>query len=662
MKSTASKNQPDYSYQPSIIKDCIAGLIAQKQFVMAGAPGAGKTRMVYEIINKMLKAGQIKNALVFTHGTRVLREQWLEVSENLKIKDVQEIKEKTKKIHSKIVLALPHSFRVLEKKKFDLIVIDEAHHFFFASMIQNFLENQPNAFILSVTGSPNKFINRGWDFSGITISEMMDHKVCVDPLIELCNTGYKFDLKDYDKDYTEFKKREKLDETGTYKSMDLLMDHVMEKHGKSISVFMQDTMIAAYSKNQAIWISKWLTNHGIRHITCIENRNAKYKVLHETSETLDDFKNKKVRTAIVVNRGIIGFDFPDMTHVVDMTFTLNPFRSFQLLCRLVRKSQNKKVFIKMTPDTMKHIHYHTMCFAVALSVPEFYWMPIEIKTTGYQGMDIFADKKFIKSAEQYNKGEITLDYYLENIPAVPSFEEFRKGIKLGIFAKTNFDYIAGIKRVEFVDLKTLLEKALSYTNIFQLRQKDPVLYKTIRQRIGAPKIYALFGMKYEAKSFTWNKTKARAEIKRLNPKNRYALKTAHISLYKWCLKNDREYLDKLLPTSHVNQWTKEKVIKKMKENESFSKFRRSNDGAHKFMLKNYPEEYKELKEKHFHTYTQFGKAKIKWTIKEIWDLIETKKIRNMNHLKRKYPGAYGALCKRLKKHHPEVSKYFQKRL
>lgn len=72
------------------------------------------------------------------------------------------------------------------------------------------------------------------------------------------------------------------------------------------------------------------------------------------SAEIERFKADKAMTLlVVVRRGVLGFNFPELLNLVDMTGTINIDRIFQMFARVVRphptKPKVRKLFVKLTP-------------------------------------------------------------------------------------------------------------------------------------------------------------------------------------------------------------------------------------------------------------------------------------------------------------------------
>jgi superfamily II DNA or RNA helicase len=149
-------------YQQTALKEVDSKFKKTNKVVLSICPSGGKT------FTALQYAKQNKGrTLVLAHGTDILRTQWLDRAKEYGIKA-------TDKINSKIVVNLPQSvYRRTDLEQVDLLIIDEAHEFYFAKgkkkkgttfgMLQSIIKKVKPKKILFLTGTPSKFIKNGYE-------------------------------------------------------------------------------------------------------------------------------------------------------------------------------------------------------------------------------------------------------------------------------------------------------------------------------------------------------------------------------------------------------------------------------------------------------------------------------------------------------------------
>lgn len=315
----------DYSYQDKLIKDSFSNLIKHKKSLLAACPGAGKTNMAIAIIKLFLGSFPDARVLVLTHGQRILQYQFAERLHNLGSSDIE-----------RITITLPQSIKNTPDKAWDLLVIDEAHHYYGASMVNNIIKEGKIKYELLLTGTPSKFIGK-MPVTFITLSELLDKGILTDPDIHLIEVScFSIIKSDYDK------------------SQNIPMNKITRGHSSDIVAsllknhlpyFFVKTMIICHNQKQAAEIHKAL--HEAKRLSYLSISD----IGDNSQKTFNDFKSSG-EFLVVANRGILGFDYKYLTSVIDLTLTLNINRLFQQICRVVRNSGEKKAYFKIFPANL----------------------------------------------------------------------------------------------------------------------------------------------------------------------------------------------------------------------------------------------------------------------------------------------------------------------
>ena len=203
-------------YQIDILENKLPNSLAEnkKPTVLAACPSAGKTLISIAFLEAYLKANPGHRVLVLTHGTTVLRSQYHGVLKENKpdfsFTDVTSGKE-IKTTDAQVVITLPQTLhRVRNLPHFDLLVVDEAHQFYFAPMVKSIIKRARPLHQLLLTGTPSPFIYRNYPIIPITVSSLLEYEMVEDLFVELASSTYNFKNEDYNqhfdlKDEVEFR-------------------------------------------------------------------------------------------------------------------------------------------------------------------------------------------------------------------------------------------------------------------------------------------------------------------------------------------------------------------------------------------------------------------------------------------------------------------------
>lgn len=375
-----------------------------KIVVLAAAPSAGKTQMSICFVEKYLQQFPSDKVLILTHGQTTLRSQYyqelVEIKDNLSFtfhqiqtgKDIDNIK------NNQVSVAIPQTLTGKKLPKFNLVVIDEAHHFYETKddegMIKNILKTVKPTHQLLLTGSPSRFIRKGYEIIPVSVKTLYDEKMVSDLVIDNVVSKYSFTNKDYNannelKD-VKFKKGE------TNSTLDIVLDSLYQRirsinknnpklysltglkpvktidagiaYVKSIFTDISKTMIACKSIEQANQVFAYFTSKGIN--TVISHSKS-----DKDSLEMQRFKTDiNIKILIVVDRGILGLNVPELETVIDMTGSKNPDTIFQLMCRVLRQhpTSKQKLFIKVAPHDMSDYFKAVMNFTMYLCFDQFY--------------------------------------------------------------------------------------------------------------------------------------------------------------------------------------------------------------------------------------------------------------------------------------------------
>ena len=373
------------SYQTKIIKQAKSLMFERGKVAICAACASGKTYMATRIIRDYLKENPKSRVLVLAHGRTILRNQFYNELLNNNIDVEQYLDDLCPE--NKVIVALPH-IRLKDIPQFDLVVIDEAHEYYQASMAQTVLQKTIHKHLLLLTGSASYFVKNNYPrvmFSTQELREAMPDA--------LANITTFIVQTTYDLDDNEYNRQDNLKDTVSISLEDTesslaraiwhLINALRRNIGEEPHLFNNEdltfrelsknkniskTIIAAPSIKQAEYIHSILSRYNINTIISTAQNDL-------DSEYIDEFKiNPKINILVVVNRGKLGFDMPELKNFIDMTGTENPDIIYQMLGRVSRNDfQDKpKIFIKTSPINRLFRTELSTCFALALTCKEIY--------------------------------------------------------------------------------------------------------------------------------------------------------------------------------------------------------------------------------------------------------------------------------------------------
>lgn len=330
-------------YQKRLFNETIKSLSSEVPTVLSAAPSSGKTFMASEVVNKYFKDGM--RSLVLAHGTTVLKTQFYNSFLNYfpeLSNEVCAVPSKQAKKHS-VLIGIPQGIKgsVKDLGKIDLLVVDEAHEFFFADTVQKIVRALKPKAILCLTGTPSKFVYENkkcansYNIVVLPLSEVpeeniADTKICVRPINSKISYSDFNDENDVNSKYSK-------DHSSNF----------VKECLSDVSHKMYPLLIAARDVKQAHVVRSTLANLG--HKVGLSTAEDDFE-----SVRIEQFKRGEIDILVVVRRGILGFDMPEMKTVIDMTLSRNINRMYQLFARVLRVSSTgiKKEFIKISPKSI----------------------------------------------------------------------------------------------------------------------------------------------------------------------------------------------------------------------------------------------------------------------------------------------------------------------
>jgi len=345
---------------------------------LSSCPSSGKTYMASIIAQEFAEKGQ--KVLILAHGQIVLRTQFYSMAKEIMEDKVGMIDTYTKVVPDKeILVAIPQTLQNRDLPEIDLLIVDEAHHFYLKDLVQNIIKKIHPKKILLLTATPSALIRYYKDKEEqlpIAVEGMfqLPPELFTKWSVHVCVSKYKIEKTDYtigDNIITHYKfDKEKtlrtLDDSlgvllDKLRCMDYLPDkpelsNVKDFHlSKTLTQVCQDfkCMIACHNIEQATYISTYLNKFVPTLLSTSKND------VH--TENIEKFKEGDYQFLVVVYRGILGFDMPDLKYIIDFTMSRNIDRIYQLLGRVLRKGKDEySGFIKIAPKEEKDYTQHLM--------------------------------------------------------------------------------------------------------------------------------------------------------------------------------------------------------------------------------------------------------------------------------------------------------------
>lgn len=362
------------NYQNKAITKANDSLKTNEITVLGACPSAGKTTMSINIIDTYLRNNPSHKVIVLTHGTTVLRTQFYESL--VELNDLKTLSftfnkvEKFKEfdINKQVNVCLPQTLNGKTLPKANLLVVDEAHHYYFAEMIQEIIKKSGIEKQLLLTGTPSSFIAKNIPIIPITLNTIHDEGMVADLSIDVAASNYNFDfVNDFNSD-DELKTNVKFTQEDTNNSLNSLLNKTIDRLNQITGITykewlpalqrLQKTMIACNSIQQANQVENYFKKLGV---ICVKSTSDS----DIDSSNINYFKNNNdCLVLIVVGRGILGFNYPKLANVVDMTASRNIDKIYQLLCRVTRVDRNnpegKKLFFKIAPSNQMNYYLSLM--------------------------------------------------------------------------------------------------------------------------------------------------------------------------------------------------------------------------------------------------------------------------------------------------------------
>lgn len=311
----------DYSYQTKAAKQVLKKAMEKKYSaaVLAAAPGAGKTTISHHIINNYVRLFPHAKIVVITQGQNILRQQYLKELSNANIPINFSFGDVESQAQVKVCIA--QNLDLIHEA--DLLIVDEAHNYFFAKQIQGFIRRTNPKHLVLMSGTPSIFVRKNKEAG---YNKYYIHAIAAEELSQ--NNVF----SGVDMDVIQIE-----DNNPSNMIKDVIK--IAQKRGDNLSKI----MIACPSISFAKQVAMQLTSMG-RKCSVSTSTNDK------DSLEIANFKSGKTDILIVVGRGILGFNDSEITCLFDFRSSSNVDASYQLFARVLRRHPKglRKVYYRIS--------------------------------------------------------------------------------------------------------------------------------------------------------------------------------------------------------------------------------------------------------------------------------------------------------------------------
>jgi superfamily II DNA or RNA helicase len=362
-----------YNYQKDATHFVLMNIM-YSNVLLAAAPNAGKTLMASFIIKNLISLNN--RILCSVHGTNVLKKQFYDSvcriigEENVSIYNTEDLSlyDPSKPVQIMIYQNIRQMKECVDLYgKFDYLIVDEAHKFYYADSMNTVSKEYVSGNHLLLTGSPAIFKEkvdsgeiRAKYISASLIESNHSGQYDRDIILDVVSNDVHLTLEDYNQDGEVIKKSEsKLNNNKV-----VLESLLVGNFGKTI-IYVKRT-------SQANEIETYLNSRNIDNFVSHSNSDKDSKnidLFKEGYSGVDDV------VLIVVGRATEGFDDPNVS-IIDLTYTKNIDTLTQRYARAIRKRTDapNKRYVKVVPNNgnSAQVYIHIMTAVLMLLKQEHY--------------------------------------------------------------------------------------------------------------------------------------------------------------------------------------------------------------------------------------------------------------------------------------------------
>lgn len=323
--------------------------------VIALAPNGGKTEISVDIISRFIALFPNEKALVLTHSTKVLKDNFTNRLDGLSVNfTYSESFDKNTDVH----ICLPNSEHKI-KQHYGLIIVDEAHENYLAERVQRIVKKIKPIKQVLLTATPSKFIYAGgYNICFLALNELPEEyfaKLSIEMVASSYDWTNEMEVPG-DFNFTENASKETLHAV-VLKLLERVKSKLTATEFNNPSLWtktkmflftfkkMGKTMFICKSIKQARHINAILLHEGVN--SCVSD-----SISDIDSQKISEFKNNEYDVLVVIDRARLGYSDESLYNIIDMSGTMNPDIIYQTLCRVVRGDQTmRKLYMKVTSQS-----------------------------------------------------------------------------------------------------------------------------------------------------------------------------------------------------------------------------------------------------------------------------------------------------------------------
>lgn len=482
-----SRNLTELPYQKDLLTNTLYQS-SKKPIVFAAGTSAGKTFTMIMWLELFYKnVNGYKPTLIIPASKTVLRDNTEEALKEFKptfsysiITNRNDL-ETAIKNKVQVIVALPQTLNksIDILPKFERFVLDEAHQWYFKSVIKKVItKTKPNVQLL-LTGSPYRFNAQAdkFIFKYVPVMELYDLGHVHNAKIEVVSSAYDFKQTDWLSSFGNLKSQKTNSVAKAKSSLDIVCDEMINKLrsttkskytrnwnavNKFSSLFneLDKTIIYTHSKKQADTFHKILNSKkGLEGKVLISHSENDGK-----SELFKQFQtDDSIKILVAVDRGRLGFNMPNLYNIVDFTMTQSLEMLQQMYGRLLRKSPTgkQKCYYKVATKNTAEYYVDLMTAMLCLATnddPTYYYSMYNGKNMG--GIRIpkvlLNNKKSTKGSSNSSKSKSSKPYISLSELGIPNdLNIFRQSIlhsSDGSFDSIAWTTLDNVRR-EFFEVK-----------------------------------------------------------------------------------------------------------------------------------------------------------------------------------------------------------------
>ncbi|MDD5650851.1 MAG: DEAD/DEAH box helicase family protein [Candidatus Nanoarchaeia archaeon] len=304
----------DYSYQNKAAEIVLNNALNKNYIasVLGACCSSGKTTISHIIINNYLKLFPQAKIVVLTEGQNMLKNQYLEELKNSHISI--NFNYGTFFDNTQVQVGIPQNIQNLKINHIDLLIVDECQNFYKANTDQEIIKYFNPTHQIIMTGSPTKFNLHNKN----NVKKFAIHYISAEELEQ----NKIFSGVDLDVIKITFK-------NNVFQTMNEVMKDLNLKK-INVNKLMVDCPTIDYAKK----VYQYFKTNFNKSLYYSDSNNDK------NNENINNFKKAKEGILIVINKGILGFNDPAITSIVDLKSSNNIDASFQLMARILRVHPN----------------------------------------------------------------------------------------------------------------------------------------------------------------------------------------------------------------------------------------------------------------------------------------------------------------------------------